>query len=209
MTEQKNKIQLYLATKSPRRQEILKQMGVTFTQINIDISEERLLQENAQDYVSRIALEKARAASREENLDQNIPILGSDTIVVLDNKIMGKPKDFNDAVDMLTRLSGRSHKVLTALSVIHDKAWSCINETMVTFRNLSDDEIEAYCFSDEPWDKAGAYPIQGQAAIFIKEIKGSYSGVMGLPIFETAQCLQKAGVKILDSDQVKMDLYEC
>lgn len=201
-------MQLYLASKSPRRQQILTQIGIQFTQINVDVSEERLSQENAKDYVSRIALEKARAASRIPDLIHDIPLLGSDTIVVLDNIIFGKPKDFNDACDMLSRFSGRSHKVLTAISVIHDKVWSCINETIVTFRDLSEKEIKAYCCSAEPWDKAGAYAIQGQAAIFIKEIKGSYSGVMGLPIFETAQCLQKAGVKFLNSDEIKMDLYE-
>jgi len=207
LTDQKN-IQLYLASKSPRRQQLLEQIGIQFTQINVDVSEERLLQENAQDYVSRIALEKARAASRVPDLDKNIPILGADTIVVLDNTILGKPTDFNNAIEMLSRLSGRAHKVLTAISVLHDKAWSCINETKVTFRELGENEIEAYCFSDEPWDKAGGYAIQGQAAIFIKEIKGSYSGVMGLPIFETTQCLQKAGVKFLSTDDIKMDLYE-
>jgi len=203
LTEQYEPIQLYLASKSPRRRQLLDQIGVRFKQLNVDVSEERLLQENPQDYVSRIALEKARAASRIIDLDHSIPILGSDTIVVLENTIMGKPKDFNDAVDILTSLSGRSHRVLTAISVIHNEAWSCINETTVTFRDLSDDEIEAYCFSDEPWDKAGAYAIQGKAAIFIKEIKGSYSGVMGLPIFETTQCLQKAGIKILNNDEIE------
>jgi len=200
--------QLYLASKSPRRQQLLNQIGVRFTQIDIDVSEERLLQENAQDYVSRIALEKARAASRLPDLDKSIPILGSDTIVLLDNKILGKPKDFNEAINMLSYLSGRTHRVLTAISVIHDEAWSCISETQVTFRDLSENEIEAYCFSDEPWDKAGAYAIQGLASIFIKEIKGSYSGVMGLPVYETAQCLQKAGIVFLGTNEIKMDLYE-
>jgi septum formation protein len=195
--------QLYLASKSPRRQQLLGQIGIRFKQIDVDVSEERLLQENPQDYVSRIALEKARAASRIRDLDKNIPIIGSDTIVVLENTILGKPKDFNDAVNMLTRLSGRSHKVLTAISVIHDGAWSCINETTVLFRDLAEDEIEAYCFTDEPWDKAGAYAIQGKAAIFIKEINGSYSGVMGLPLFETAQCLQKAGINIFNNNEIE------
>ncbi len=183
-------------------------MGVNFAQLNIDVSEERLLQEKPQDYVSRIALEKARAGSRVANLDKSIPILGSDTIVVIDNQILGKPTDFNDAIKMLTQLSGRNHKVLTAISVIHNEAWSSINETTVSFRDLNENEIEAYCFSDEPWDKAGGYAIQGKAAIFVKEIKGSYSGVMGLPIYETAQCLQKAGVQILGTNDIKMELYE-
>ncbi len=209
MKDNEKKIQLYLASKSPRRQELLQQIGVRFMQIDVDVSEERLLQEKAQDYVSRIALEKARAGSRLPGLIKDIPILGSDTIVVVDNNILVKPKDFNDAIEILTLLSGRSHKVLTAISVIHHEAWSCVSETTVTFRDLSENEIEAYCFSDEPWDKAGAYAIQGKAAIFIKEIKGSYSGVMGLPIFETSQCLQKAGITFLDSSNVtKMESYE-
>jgi len=198
-------IQLYLASKSPRRKEILDQMGVKFSQIDVDVSEERLLQENTQDYVSRIALEKARAGSRVLGLKENIPILGSDTIVVLDGVILGKPADFNAAVEMLSKLSGRSHKVLTAISVIHDEAWSCISETTVSFRDITENEIESYCFTDEPWDKAGGYAIQGRAAIFIKEISGSYSGVMGLPIFETAQCLQKAGIQFLSNDKIKME----
>ncbi len=197
-----------MASKSPRRRQLLEQMGVNFAQLNIDVSEERLLQEKPQDYVSRIALEKARAGSRVANLDKSIPILGSDTIVVIDNQILGKPTDFNDAIKMLTQLSGRNHKVLTAISVIHNEAWSSINETTVSFRDLNENEIEAYCFSDEPWDKAGGYAIQGKAAIFVKEIKGSYSGVMGLPIYETAQCLQKAGVQILGTNDIKMELYE-
>ncbi len=209
MKDDGTNIQLYLASKSPRRQELLQQIGVRFRQLNVDVSEERLLQEQPQDYVSRIALEKARAGSRLPGLIKNIPVLGSDTIVVIDNTILVKPKDFNDAIEMLTLLSGRTHKVLTAISVIHDEAWSCVNETTVSFRNLTENEIESYCFSDEPWDKAGAYAIQGKAAIFIKEIKGSYSGVMGLPIFETSQCLQKAGINFLDSsNETKMESYE-
>ncbi|MFV2060162.1 MAG: nucleoside triphosphate pyrophosphatase [Gammaproteobacteria bacterium] len=203
MSKQQEHIQLYLASRSPRRQLLLKQIGVLFKQIDVDVSEERILQENPHDYVSRIALEKARAASRLLGLDKNIPILGADTIIVIDNTILGKPKDFTDAVNMLSRLSGRTHKVLTALSVIHDGAWSCINETSVSFRDLTEDEIEAYCFSDEPWDKAGSYAIQGKAAVFIKEIKGSYSGVMGLPLFESARCLQKAGINIFNTDEIE------
>ncbi|VAW99385.1 Septum formation protein Maf [hydrothermal vent metagenome] len=202
------KTQLYLASKSPRRRQLLEQMGVNFAQINVDVLEDRLHQEKPQDYVSRIALEKARAGSRVTNLDKSIPILGADTIVVIDNQILGKPADFNDAIGVLTQLSGRTHKVLTAISVIHDKAWSSISETAVSFRDLSDSEIEAYCFSNEPWDKAGGYAIQGKAAIFVKEIKGSYSGVMGLPIFETAQCLQNTGLQILGTNDINMEIYE-
>jgi len=134
LANQNKKIQLYLASKSPRRQQLLAQIGINFTQLDIDISEERLLQENPQDYVSRIALEKARAGSRVHGINSSIPILGSDTIVVLDNSILGKPIDFNDAINMLSLLSGRTHKVLTAVSVIHDTAWSCVCESRVSFR---------------------------------------------------------------------------
>src|SRR5262249_9936145 len=156
--------------------------------------------ETAHDYVQRVAIAKARIGSlrvRERRLPQR-PVLGADTEVVLDGAIFGKPADGDDAARMLSRLSGRTHNVLTAIAL----AWQqqrivAVSTTEVTFRKLSRREIERYVATGEPFDKAGAYAVQGIAAALIRRIEGSYSGVVGLPLFETGQALAQVGFPVL------------
>ena len=199
---------IYLSSKSPRRRELLRQIGVEFELLLLrtqgprgpDVSEDVREGELPQDYVSRIAREKAEYGWQSV-LTRTLPIrpvLGADTTVALDNHILGKPANKMEAVDMLTSLSGRTHQVLTSVCVrLNDHLWEAVQVSDVTFATLSDRAIDAYCNTSEPYDKAGGYGIQGRAAIFIKHISGSYSGIMGLPIFETTELLRLAGISIL------------
>jgi septum formation protein len=197
---------IYLASKSPRRCELLRQIGVQFELLLLrekaprgpDVTEEVLAGEAARDYVARVTGEKAACAARmmEERRLPSRPILTADTTVVVDGTILGKPADFREATTMLRALSGRSHDVLTSLALSHEGELHQITQcSEVEFAPLSDDEIAAYCAGPEPYDKAGGYGIQGPAAAFIARIAGSYTGIMGLPLFETAQLLKKAGIK--------------
>lgn len=199
---------IYLASKSPRRRELLRQIGVDFELLLLrdrtpqgpEVSEAVLPDEAANDYVIRVTLEKAQFAEKTMLLRRLPirPILTADTTVVIDGKILGKPENFNDAVDMMNLLSGRTHQVLTAVVVIADgETWQATQQSDVAFSALSDETIRAYCSTQEPYDKAGGYGIQGLAALFIEDMAGSYSGIMGLPLFETAQLLQQAGLRIL------------
>jgi septum formation protein len=186
---------IYLASGSPRRRELLLQIGVSFRVIPADLDETALQAEAAAAYVSRLAEAKALAGwQRSRGLEQ-APVLAADTAVVLDGKILGKPKDRDDAMRMLRELSGRTHEVLTAVA-LRTAAGSEVklSRSCVAFRSIDAAEARDYWDSGEPRDKAGAYAIQGYAAIFIADLKGSYSGVMGLPLFETAQLLETAGV---------------
>lgn len=176
-----------LASRSPRRRELLDQIGVEYDIIDIDIDENWDGVESTEDYVCRIAREKARAGK--SLVKDNLPILAADTAVVLDGHILGKAENKDDAIAMLKQLSGKTHEVLSAVTVINTQEQTRINISKVTFKSLSDKEIEDYCNSDEPIGKAGGYAIQGKAAVFIERLKGSYSGVMGLPLFETQQLL--------------------
>lgn len=199
---------IYLASKSPRRRELLRQIGVAFELLLLrdqtprgpDVSEEVLPHEAPQAYVARVTMEKARAAQQMmvwRSLPVR-PILAADTTVTIDGQILGKPADKAEASTMLRRLSGRSHQVLTSIAVIHgEQSWQLTQVSDVLFQELTEAMIEAYCDTSEPYDKAGAYGIQGPAAIFIESIRGSHSGIMGLPLFETAQLLQQAGIRIL------------
>jgi septum formation protein len=199
---------IYLASKSPRRRELLRQIGVDFVLLMLreqafrgpDVTELVLPGEHASDYVSRVTLEKA-ACAQQIMLVRKLPvhpILAADTTVVLDDRILGKPSSFAEAVDMLTALSGRTHQVLTCVVVLHDgERYQTTQSSDVIFGNLSKQTIDAYCATPEPYDKAGAYGIQGIAAGFIQHIAGSYTGIMGLPLFETVQLLQQAGLRIL------------
>ena len=190
------KLSVLLASASPRRQELLAQIGVCFNTTAPEIDEIPFPGEDPMDYVVRLAKEKARAGQK-DNSDQ-IPVLGADTIVVVDNEILGKPQNKTHGIAMLRRLSGRSHRVLSAVCLdVKTKQRCQLSESKVHFRPMSEDEIIAYWQTGEPADKAGAYAIQGKGAIFIKRIEGSYSGVMGLPLFETAILLQQAGIQIL------------
>jgi septum formation protein len=186
---------IYLASGSPRRRELLQQIGVSFQVIHADLDETALQAEAPAAYVSRLAEAKAAVGwQRSRGLEQ-APVLAADTAVVLDGKILGKPKDRDDAMRMLRELSGRTHEVLTAVA-LRTAAGSEVklSRSCVTFRAIDAAEARAYWDGGEPRDKAGAYAIQGYAAIFIADLKGSYSGVMGLPLFETAQLLEAAGV---------------
>jgi len=199
---------IYLASQSPRRQELLRQIGVEFVLLLLrsqgprgaDVSEEVQLAESPHDYVARVAREKACFAQRVMNARQlpHCPILAADTSVVLDGKILGKPANADEAVAMLESLSGCTHQVLTAIAVKHhDQLWQTTQVSDVSFATLTSETVQAYCATHEPYDKAGGYGIQGMASIFIEHIVGSYSGIMGLPLFETATLLRQAGIKTL------------
>lgn len=185
---------LYLASSSPRRQELLRQLGLDFAIIVADIDESVAAHELPQDYVLRMALAKAQAGLR--NLEaanrEHAFIIGGDTCIEWQGKIIGKPKDSKHASDMLRQLSANTHRVLSAVAVVNEIHCQVeLSSTEVTFKRLSEKEIISYVESGEPMGKAGAYAIQGLAASFIENIKGSYSGVMGLPLFELTQALSK------------------
>jgi len=183
---------IILASASPRRAELLAQIGVQFDTLAVDIDETPHCDEIPHDYVQRLALEKAQAAKLLCN-QSDMLILGSDTSVIIDGEILGKPEDKEHAKNMLNKLSGRKHSVLTSVALLGKQSWCTVSENRVTFGVLSDSNIEQYWATGEPKGKAGAYAIQGKAAIFVKKLEGSFSGVMGLPLYETAQLLYKAG----------------
>jgi len=193
---------IYLASKSPRRRELLRQIGIDFELLLSDkeVDEQILPNERPADYVARVTRDKllsARQTMQQRQLPAR-PLLAADTTVVVDDLILGKPADFKQAVEMITRLSGRTHQVLTSIAVAwQDQMWQITQYSDVAFDDLSEEAIRGYCATQEPYDKAGGYGIQGLASIFIKDIAGSHSGIMGLPLFETAQLLQKAGVRLL------------
>jgi septum formation protein len=199
---------IYLASQSPRRRQLLQQISVEFGILLLrgqgprgaDVSEEVHPGESPSDYVARVTREKASVGQQVMNARRlpPLPILAADTTVVLDGKILGKPADTNEAVEMLQSLSGRTHQVLTAVAIQHlDQLWQTTQVSEVTFAPLTQDMMSTYCATSEPYDKAGGYGIQGTAAIFIEHIVGSYSGIMGLPLFETAQLLRQAGVNTI------------
>lgn len=186
---------IYLASQSPRRQELLRQLDVDFQQVENDFDETVLPNELAEQYVSRLAKGKALAATQKLQVF-DAPVLSADTVVVLDGECLGKPKNAIDAAQMLARLSGKKHQVMTSVFVCDQvQQAQALSVSSVMFDRLNDAMIEAYCKTLEPLDKAGSYAIQGKAASFIKRLEGSYSGVMGLPLFETRQLLDKFGVK--------------
>lgn len=184
---------LHLASASPRRCEILASLGLTFSAAGVDIDEIRLPDEQAEEMVLRLAAEKALAA----DVDPAAIVIGADTAVVLDGIIYGKPEGREDCLSTLRRLSGCTHKVMTGVAVRYgDVLRTALSVTDVRFRDISPDEALAYWQSGEPGDKAGAYAIQGRGGTFVREISGSYSGVVGLPVFETAQLLKEAGMNV-------------
>lgn len=183
---------LVLASTSPRRRELLAQLEVSFDVLSVAVDERPLPDELAADHVCRLALAKAREGIARM---PEACVLGADTVVVVEGDILGKPQDAGDAAAMLRRLSGRTHTVLSGVACVHGSQHSVrLSESRVSFRSLSSGEIAAYCATGEPLDKAGAYAIQGRAAAFIRRLDGSYSGVMGLPLYETAELLTGAGV---------------
>ena len=185
---------IYLASASPRRKELLTQIGVRFELLKVNVPEVPAVGEKPEDFVQRVALEKARAGKQLLAADDAHPVLGADTAVVVDGNILGKPANKDDALAMLTFLSGRKHQVMSAVAVVADNEVVRINVSQVTFDNLSREQIRAYWNSGECQDKAGAYAVQGQAAMFIQDLQGSYSGVMGLPLYETAALLNEFGI---------------
>ena len=186
---------IYLASGSPRRRELLRQIGVTFRVVGAELDETAFQGESPLAYVSRLAQAKAGVGWERSRDLGTAPVLAADTAVVLDAKILGKPKGLNDAMAMLLQLSGRAHQVLTAVALRTAAGTEVkVSHSTVTFRSIDPSEARAYWETGEPSDKAGAYAIQGYAAIFISDLKGSYSGVMGLPLFETAALLEVAGV---------------
>ena len=192
---------LYLASQSPRRSELLTQIGISFDVLAVDIDETVNNNESAQEYVVRLANEKALAGWNAENHIKK-PVLGSDTVVVINGEILGKPKNKEDARRMVQLLSGNTHQVMTAvalaskgLNTTEPELSNVLSVSEVTFKRLSPDEVTNYVNSGECNDKAGAYAIQGMAAAFITHLSGSYSGVMGLPLYETVELLNNAGIR--------------
>jgi septum formation protein len=185
---------VYLASASPRRSELLRQIGVPFQVRPAAIPEDRNPGEPAETYVVRLAAAKAETIWAASAGDAR-PVLAADTAVVLDGEVLGKPESEEEAVAMLERLSGRTHRVLTAVA-LRDAAGleTRLCRSEVRFRATTAEERHAYCRTGEPFDKAGGYGIQGQAAVFVEELKGSYSGVVGLPLFETAALLARCGI---------------
>ncbi len=199
---------IYLASRSPRRQDLLLQLGVDFIALSLreapgrdsDVHETPRAGEPAADYVKRIARTKASVGwhRMQQRGLAPMPVLGADTEVVLDGAIFGKPADTADALRMLSLLSGRTHEVLTAIGLRWERQIVlAVSVSAVTMRELAPDEVERYVASGEPVDKAGGYAVQGRAAAFIRRIEGSYSGVMGLPLFETAEALAHIGFPVL------------
>ena len=183
---------LVLASASPRRAALLDQLGVTYTIDPADIDESERAHEVPNDYVRRIALDKAVTVCGRR--DRREPVLGADTAVVIDDQIVGKPTDFADAAAILGALSGRWHEVFTGVALVHRTATVIAVRTRVKFRTLDDAEIATYWESGEPADKAGAYAIQGIGGAFVERIDGSYSNVVGLPLMETLELLTRAGI---------------
>ena len=179
---------LYLASGSPRRQELLTQLGVSFERIITDVEEQRLSGESEQQYVVRLARDKARAGVALAQHD--LPVLGADTIVIYNGNVLEKPKDEQHAAEMLRMLSGNQHQVMTAVALAdRESLLDCLVTTEVTFRALSEQDIAGYVACGEPMDKAGAYGIQGLGGCFVRKINGSYHAVVGLPLVETYELL--------------------
>jgi septum formation protein len=187
-------VPLVLASASPRRAALLHQIGVAHRIEPADIDETRLPAEGIEECVQRLARSKALQVQQRF---KSMPVLGADTVVVIDDVLLGKPCDRAQGIQMLMRLSGRSHQVLSAVALASDKGLhQALSRNVVRFRSLSEQECGAYWDSGEPSGKAGAYAIQGLGALFVEYLSGSYSGVMGLPLFETAQLLHAAGIAI-------------
>ena len=181
-------MKIYLASGSPRRQELLTQLGVAFEKIVPGIEEQRRPQESAQQYVTRLAREKAQAGVA--MVDQDLPVLGADTIVILNGEVLEKPRDAAHAAEMLGKLSGETHQVMTAVALAdRQNTLDALVVTDVTFRVLSEHDIAGYVASGEPLDKAGAYGIHGLGGCFVRKINGSYHAVVGLPLVETYELL--------------------
>ncbi len=189
------RIDLHLASSSERRRDILQSLGLRFTWGGEELDETPQDNESAADLAKRLALAKVAAARRER--PQVAVILGADTVVSLGEKLLGKPRDRDDVLQMLEKLSDRTHQVVTAVAInAAGNAMTGMSITQVRFRQIAADEANAYWKSGEPFGKAGAYAIQGRGGVFVRSISGSYSGVVGLPVYETADLLRRAGIDV-------------
>jgi septum formation protein len=186
---------LHLASRSPRRSELLALLGLEFGVLALEVPEQRAPGEPPEDYVRRVAREKAGAGLLKVVASPGALVLGADTEVVLDDEVFGKPRDADAAAAMLRRLSGRTHRVLSAVSLVsREREAQAVSVSEVRFAELDDARIDAYVASGEPQGKAGGYAVQGRAQAFIAHLSGSHSGVMGLPLYETARLLRQFGV---------------
>lgn len=186
---------LHLASQSPRRRQLLEQIGVDFAVLDVTVVEQRAPDESPADYVSRVARDKARTGLARLDHADDVVVLGADTEVVLDDEVFGKPRNADDAAAMLRRLSGRTHAVISVVwlvAAMREQCEVCVSQ--VRFATLDASTIAAYVATGEPFGKAGAYAIQGRGAALIEHLEGSYSGVMGLPLFETARLLRRLDI---------------
>ncbi|MCK5394356.1 MAG: septum formation inhibitor Maf [Gammaproteobacteria bacterium] len=191
--------QIILASASPRRFELLEQIGVRAFVQSVDIDESQKQDEPVMTYVQRLAMEKAQIGFETIENGQKLPVLGSDTIVVIDEVVLGKPRNRQQAKNMLQLLSGKKHTVHTSVAIVtYKEKLIATSSTQVQFKVLDEQEIDSYLATGEADDKAGSYAIQGGAAQFISNINGSFSGVMGLPLYETVQLLKQCGVKTFE-----------
>lgn len=188
--------QIILASASPRRRELLTQIGICYTLHPVDMDETPLANEMPLPYVQRLAAEKSRLA--QQQCTQQLPVLAADTSVIINARILGKPESEAACVEMLQQLSGQTHQVLTALSLRWGQQhWQTVSQTAVSFRPIAEEEMRRYWATGEPCDKAGGYAIQGLGSVFVTQISGSFSGVVGLPLFETASLLEQIGIKVI------------
>lgn len=188
--------QIILASASPRRRELLTQIGICYTLHPVDMDETPLANEMPLPYVQRLAAEKSRLA--QQQCTQQLPVLAADTSVIINARILGKPESEAACVEMLRLLSGQTHQVLTALSLRWGQQhWQTVSQTAVSFRPIAEEEMRRYWATGEPCDKAGGYAIQGLGSVFVTQISGSFSGVVGLPLFETASLLEQIGIKVI------------
>jgi len=200
---------VYLASQSPRRAELLQQLGLRFEIIKATVDESLQPDEAPEAYVRRVARDKAEAAVAALSGAIRAPIVTADTSVVLAGEILGKPRDREDGLAMLAKLSGQTHQVLSAVTVRTAAGGrEALSVSQVRFREISAQEAEAYWRTGEPLGKAGGYAIQGHAAIFVEHLEGSYSGVMGLPLFETAALLREVGVRLLPEEDAQQQFGE-
>lgn len=185
---------IYLASHSPRRRELLGQIALPFSPLDVSVDESWDEDESPEVFVIRVALEKARAGWAQVADANPLPTLGADTVVVQDGTVLGKPRDRDEALAMLRSLSGGEHRVLTGVALVDDRESTRLSVNRVQFRELSDYELQRYWESGEPKGKAGSYAIQGLGGVFAEHLEGSYSGVMGLPLFETTDLLDEFGI---------------
>ncbi len=187
---------IYLASRSPRRRALLHQIGIDHALIEIDVDERQRPHETPACYVTRVAREKAQAGGRALQQGEYLPVLAADTSVVIDDRVLGKPQDRDHGLWMLSQLSGRTHQVYTAIALAWQGVETGLSLSEVSLRAMSEAEMAAYWATGEPADKAGGYAIQGVGACFVRMLHGSYSGVMGLPLFETAELLRRNGIQL-------------